>query len=235
MVRTKQSLERFTERARVALQLGEREARQRNCEYVGTEHLLLGLALEGHGIAAKVLETFHFDAARLRRYIEEVATDGSQWVGTGELTCTPRAEQVLECALEEAGNMGHAHVATEHLLLGLIRSGDCFATQLLMNYGLSAENVRDEVLRLLKEPWEEKLSRHWLGWCPRCRVEMIRGDAAVTHSASGWLSALIERGLSRGGFVFTPREEGPVEVISAKQSRAAWRCPQCGVIVIAGE
>jgi len=159
MVRTKHSLERFTDRARVALQLGEREARQRNYEYVGTEHLLLGL----------------------------------------------------------------------------MRSDDSFPTQLLMNYGLSAENVRDEVLRLLNEPWEEKLSRHWLGWCPRCRVEMIRGDATVTHSASGWLSALIARGLSRGGLVFTPREEGPMEVISAKQSRAAWRCTQCGVIVIAGE
>lgn len=235
MVRTKHSLERFTDRARVALQLGEREARQRNYEYVGTEHVLLGLALEGHGIAAKVLETFHFDAARLRRCIDEVATDGPQWVGAGELTCTPRAEQALEYALEEAGNMGHAHVATEHLLLGLMRSDDSFPTQLLMNYGLSAENVRDEVLRLLNEPWEEKLSRHWLGWCPRCRVEMIRGDAMVTHSASGWLSARIARGLSRGGLVFTPREEGSMEVISAGRSRAAWRCPQCGVIVIAGE
>ncbi|NIA22426.1 MAG: AAA family ATPase, partial [Anaerolineaceae bacterium] len=141
--------ERFTDRARKVTALAQQEAQRFNHEYVGTEHLLLGLVKEGSGVAANCLKNMGTDLKKIRIEVEKIVKSGPQMVTMGKLPQTPRAKKVIEFAIEEARMLGHNYVGTEHLLLGLLREQDGVAAQVLMNLGLRLEEVREEVLKLL--------------------------------------------------------------------------------------
>ncbi|MEZ0230266.1 MAG: ATP-dependent Clp protease ATP-binding subunit, partial [Planctomycetota bacterium] len=141
--------DRFTDRARKVMGLARQEAQRFNHEYIGTEHILLGLIQEGSGVAANVLRNLDVDLDKIRREVEKIVQSGPSMVTMGQLPFTPRAKKVLELSVEEASNLGHNYIGTEHLLLGLIRENEGVAAQVLMNLGLKLEEVREEVLELL--------------------------------------------------------------------------------------
>ena len=141
--------ERFTDRARKVMQLANQEAQRFNHEYIGTEHILLGLVKEGSGVAANVLKNLDVDLRKIRLEVEKIVQSGPDLVTMGKLPQTPRAKKVIEYAMEEARNLNHNYVGTEHLLLGLLREQEGVAAQVLMNLGLKLEDVREEVLNLL--------------------------------------------------------------------------------------
>ncbi|WP_442484323.1 ATP-dependent Clp protease ATP-binding subunit [Aeoliella sp. SH292] len=141
--------ERFTDRARKVMQLANQEAQRFNHEYIGTEHVLLGLIKEGSGVAANVLKNLDVDLRKIRLEVEKLVQSGPDMVTMGRLPQTPRAKKVIEYSMEEARNLNHNYVGTEHILLGLLREQEGVAAQVLMNLGLKLEEVRDEVLNLL--------------------------------------------------------------------------------------
>ncbi len=143
--------ERFTDRARKVMQLANQEAQRFNHEYIGTEHILLGLVKEGSGVAANVLKNLDVDLRKIRLEVERIVQhgQGGDQVVMGRLPHTPRAKKVIEYSIEEARNLNHSYVGTEHLLLGLLREQEGVAAQVLMNLGLKLEDVREEVLNLL--------------------------------------------------------------------------------------
>ncbi|MDR0337985.1 MAG: ATP-dependent Clp protease ATP-binding subunit [Planctomycetaceae bacterium] len=141
--------ERFTDRARKVMQLANQEAQRFNHEYIGTEHLLLGLIKEGSGVAANVLKNLDIDLRKIRHEVEKLVRSGPDLVTMGRLPQTPRAKKVIEYSMEEARNLNHNYVGTEHLLLGLLREQEGVAAQVLMNLGLRLDEVRREVLNLL--------------------------------------------------------------------------------------
>src|SRR5215471_7740873 len=141
--------ERFTDRARKVMQLANQEAQRFNHEYIGTEHILLGLVKEGSGVAANVLKNLDIDLRKIRLEVEKIVQSGPDMVTMGKLPQTPRAKKVIEYSIEEARNLNHNYVGTEHLLLGLLREQEGVAAQVLMNLGLKLEDVREEVLSLL--------------------------------------------------------------------------------------
>ena len=143
--------ERFTDRARKVMQLANQEAQRFNHEYIGTEHVLLGLVKEGSGVAANVLKNLDVDLRRIRIEVERIVQPGAggDQVVMGRLPHTPRAKKVIEYSIEEARNLNHNYVGTEHLLLGLLREQEGVAAQVLLNLGLKLEDVREEVLNLL--------------------------------------------------------------------------------------
>src|SRR6266568_3922769 len=141
--------ERFTDRARKVMQLANQEAQRFNHEYIGTEHILLGLVKEGTGVAANVLKNLDIDLRKIRLEVEKIVQAGPDMVTMGKLPQTPRAKKVIEYSIEEARNLNHNYVGTEHLLLGLLREQEGVAAQVLMNLGLRLEDVREEVLNLL--------------------------------------------------------------------------------------
>ena len=141
--------ERFTDRARKVMALANQEAQRFNHEYIGTEHILLGLVKEGSGVGANVLKNLDVDLRKVRLEVEKLVKSGPDMVTMGKLPQTPRAKKVIEFAIEEARALNHNYVGTEHLLLGLLREHDGVAAQVLMNLGLKLEEVREEVLNLL--------------------------------------------------------------------------------------
>ncbi len=141
--------ERFTDRARKVMQLANQEAQRFNHEYIGTEHILLGLVKEGSGVAANVLKNLDIDLRKIRLEVEKIVQAGPDMVTMGKLPQTPRAKKVIEYSIEEARNLAHNYVGTEHLLLGLLREQEGVAAQVLMNLNLKLEDVREEVLNLL--------------------------------------------------------------------------------------
>jgi ATP-dependent Clp protease ATP-binding subunit ClpC len=141
--------ERFTDRARKVMALANQEAQRFNHEYIGTEHILLGLVKEGSGVGANVLKNLDVDLRKVRLEVEKLVKSGPEMVTMGKLPQTPRAKKVIEFAIEEARQLNHNYVGTEHLLLGLLRENDGVAAQVLMNLGLKLEEVREEVLNLL--------------------------------------------------------------------------------------
>ncbi|MCS6977320.1 MAG: ATP-dependent Clp protease ATP-binding subunit [Gemmatales bacterium] len=155
--------EKFTDRARKVMQLANQEAQRFNHEYIGTEHILLGLVKEGSGVAANVLKNLDIDLRKIRLEVEKIVQSGPEMVTMGKLPQTPRAKKVIEYAIEEARNLNHNYVGTEHLLLGLLREQEGVAAQVLMNLGLKLEDVREEVLNLLghnnMEPSESSSER----------------------------------------------------------------------------
>jgi len=140
---------RFTERARKVILLAKEEAKRFNHDYIGTEHILLGLVREGEGVAAAVLASFGLSPDKIRIEVEKLVQPGPTTVVSGDLPFTPKAKKVIELAMEEARSLGHNYIGTEHLLLGLIREGEGVASQVLVNLGLELEKVRDEVMNLL--------------------------------------------------------------------------------------
>jgi ATP-dependent Clp protease ATP-binding subunit ClpC len=147
--------ERFTDRARKVMQLANQEAQRFNHEYIGTEHILLGLVKEGTGVAANVLKNLDIDLRKIRMEVEKIVQAGPDMVTMGKLPQTPRAKKVIEYSIEEARNLNHNYVGTEHLLLGLLREQEGVAAQVLMNLGLKLEDVREEVLNLLGHNMEQ--------------------------------------------------------------------------------
>lgn len=142
---------RFTERAQRVILIAQEEAKRLNHDYVGTEHILLGLIALGEGVAAQVLANLGVDLRRVRAEIEKIVGTGDNVMLLGEIPFTPRTKKVLELSVEEAQNMGHNYVGTEHLLLGLIREEEGVAARVLENIGVRLDLVREEVINLLGE------------------------------------------------------------------------------------
>ncbi|MEV6873713.1 ATP-dependent Clp protease ATP-binding subunit [Amycolatopsis sp. NPDC051128] len=140
--------ERFTDRARRVVVLAQEEARMLNHNYIGTEHILLGLIHEGEGVAAKALESLGIALEGVRQQVEEIIGQGQQ-APSGHIPFTPRAKKVLELSLREALQLGHNYIGTEHILLGLIREGEGVAAQVLVKLGADLNRVRQQVLQLL--------------------------------------------------------------------------------------
>lgn len=140
---------RFTERARKVIILAKEEARRFNHDYIGTEHILLGLIREGEGVAATVLQKMGVSLENIRLEIEKLVQPGPATQIIGDIPFTPRAKKALELAAEEARSLGHNYIGTEHLLLGLIREGEGVASQVLLNLGMDLNTVRNEVMELL--------------------------------------------------------------------------------------
>jgi len=140
--------ERFTDRARRVVVLAQEEARMLNHNYIGTEHILLGLIHEGEGVAAKALEALNISLEAVRSQVEEIIGQGQQ-APSGHIPFTPRAKKVLELSLREALQLGHNYIGTEHILLGLIREGEGVAAQVLVKLGADLARVRNQVIQLL--------------------------------------------------------------------------------------
>jgi ATP-dependent Clp protease ATP-binding subunit ClpC len=140
--------ERFTDRARRVVVLAQEEARMLNHNYIGTEHILLGLIHEGEGVAAKALESMGISLEGVRAQVEEIIGQGQQ-APSGHIPFTPRAKKVLELSLREALQLGHNYIGTEHILLGLIREGEGVAAQVLVKLGADLNRVRQQVIQLL--------------------------------------------------------------------------------------
>lgn len=140
---------RFTERARKVIQLAQEEAQRLQHNYIGTEHLLLGLVREGEGIAAKVLINMGVDLDKVRSAVESIIGRGDHVV-LGEVGLTPRAKKVIELAVDEAQRLNHHYIGTEHLLLGLLREGEGIGAGVLESFGLSLEEVRAKIIQALE-------------------------------------------------------------------------------------
>ncbi len=140
--------ERFTDRARRVVVLAQEEARRLDHNYVGTEHVLLGLIIEGEGIAARALESLGIDLEAVRQQVEEIVGRGQE-ASPRHILFTPRAKKVLELSLRESMQLGHNYISTEHILLGLIREGDGVAAQVIVRLGADLNQVRHEVIQLL--------------------------------------------------------------------------------------
>jgi hypothetical protein len=176
--------ERFTDRARKVMQLANQEAQRFNHEYIGTEHILLGLVKEGAGVAANVLKQFGIDMRKVRLEVEKIAQSGPRMVTMGKRPQTPRAKKVIEYAIEEARGLDHNWVGTEHLLLGLLRETEGVAAIVLMNMGLNLDDVRREAVKLL-------------GASEQSPSEVVPGPAAVTVEAATLLEELNKTNAAR--------------------------------------
>ena len=143
--------ERFTERARQVVVLAQDEARALKHNYIGTEHILLGLLREEEGLAARVLESLDITVEEVRAQVARIVGQGDE-VTTGQIPFTPRAKKVLELALREALSLGHNYIGTEHILLGLVRENEGVAARILLDFDADAEKIRGELGRALSQP-----------------------------------------------------------------------------------
>src|SRR5579859_2737874 len=143
--------ERFTERARQVVVLAQEEARTLKHNYIGTEHILLGLLREEEGLAARVLESLDITVERVRAQVVRIVGSGEE-VTSGQIPFTPRAKKVLELALREALSLGHNYIGTEHILLGLVRENEGVAARILLDFDADAEKIRNEIIRVLSGP-----------------------------------------------------------------------------------
>ena len=143
--------ERFTERARQVVVLAQEEARTLKHNYIGTEHILLGLLREEEGLAARVLESLEITVERVRAQVVRIVGSGEE-VTSGQIPFTPRAKKVLELALREALSLGHNYIGTEHILLGLVRENEGVAARILLDFDADSEKIRNEVIRMLSGP-----------------------------------------------------------------------------------
>lgn len=141
--------DRFTERARKVIILAKEEAKRFNHDYIGTEHILLGLIKEGESVAAAVLQNLGLSLDTIRLEVEKLVQFGPSTIVSGDIPFTPKAKKVIELAMDEARRLGHNYIGTEHLLLGLIKEGEGVASHVLMNIGLDLNKVRSEVIKLL--------------------------------------------------------------------------------------
>ncbi len=142
--------DKFTDRARKVLTLAQDEAQRFNHNYIGTEHLLLGLVREGEGVAARVLENMNVELSKVRTAVEFIIGRGDRPV-VGEVGLTPRAKRVIELAIDEARRLGHNYIGTEHLLLGLVREGEGIAAGVLESLGVNLDKVRHQVIHVLSQ------------------------------------------------------------------------------------
>jgi ATP-dependent Clp protease ATP-binding subunit ClpA len=183
--------ERFTDRARRVVVLAQEEARMLNHDYIGTEHLLLGLIHEGRGVAAKALESLGISLEVVRQQVEEIIGLGQQ-APSGHIPFTPRAKKVLELSLREALQLGQDYIGTEHILLGMIREGDGVAAQVLVKLGADLNRVRQRVIQLVTGRHGEEVTGEasWQG--ERARTG-LPDDAFTRIDALDHRLAAIER------------------------------------------
>jgi ATP-dependent Clp protease ATP-binding subunit ClpC len=173
--------ERFTDRARRVVVLAQEEARMLNHNYIGTEHLLLGLIHEGKGVAVTALESLGINLDAVRQQVEEIIGQGEQ-APSGHIPFTPRAKKVLELSLREATQLGQDHIGTEHLLLGLIREGDGVAAQVLVKLGADVNRVRQQVIQLVHGRAGEDVTGEGSGLGKRARAQLP--DVTLTRGSS---------------------------------------------------
>jgi ATP-dependent Clp protease ATP-binding subunit ClpC len=192
--------ERFTERARQVVVLAQDEARTLKHNYIGTEHILLGLLREEEGLAARVLDTLDITVEEVRAQVARIVGQGDE-VTTGQIPFTPRAKKVLELALREALSLGHNYIGTEHILLGLVRENEGVAARILLDFDADAEKIRNEIIRMLSGPGRppteplggrRRVRQHaqLLVACPSCAtpIETVSTDRPNTRfsvSAAG--------------------------------------------------
>ena len=143
--------ERFTERARQVVVLAQDESRTLGHDYIGTEHILLGLLREEEGLAARVLESLDLTIERVRAQVVSIVGLG-ETAATGQIPFTPNAKEALEFSLREALSLGHDWIGTEHILLGLVRATDGVAARILLDFGADADTIRNEVIRMMSGP-----------------------------------------------------------------------------------
>jgi ATP-dependent Clp protease ATP-binding subunit ClpC len=173
--------ERFTDRARNVVVLAQQEARLLKHNYIGTEHILLGLVRESDGLAAKALEALGIGLEAVREQVEEIIGRG-QKSPSGHISFTPRGKKVLELSLREALQFGHNYIGTEHILLGIIREGEGVAAQVLVNLGGDLKTVRQQVIQLLKEkPTTEELPQ--AAQARAARLAESVGEAGIVSRA----------------------------------------------------
>jgi len=186
-------LERFTDRARRVVKLAEEEARRLDHNYIGTEHILLGLIREGEGVAAKALESLGISLDAARQQVEEIIGQGQQ-VPSEVIPFTPRSKKVLELSLRESLQLGHDYIGTEHILLGLIREGDGVAAQVLVKLGADLNRVRHQVIQLIAGQRPQPGSLPPREGAPateaRARLDAIEGQLAAIE---GQLAAVEQR------------------------------------------
>jgi ATP-dependent Clp protease ATP-binding subunit ClpC len=144
--------EGFTDRARMVMQLANEEARRFNHEYVGTEHILLGLIKGGDSVATHVLKNLGVDVRKIRLVVEKILERGLEVAPLANLPYTPRAMKVVDYATEESRRFKHDSIGTEHILLGMLREERCAAALILANFGLRLERTREEIEKVLKQP-----------------------------------------------------------------------------------
>ena len=188
--------ERFTDRARRVVVLAQEEARMLNHNYIGTEHILLGLIHEGEGVAAKALESLGISLEAVRQQVEEIIGQGQQ-APSGHIPFTPRAKKVLELSLREALQLGHNYIGTEHILLGLIREGEGVAAQVLVRLGADLNRVRQQVIQLLhgyrgEEP-ETAHAGPWPGPVGRGERRLLSQVQARVNAIDSRLSVIEQR------------------------------------------
>lgn len=147
--------ERFTERARQVVVFAQDEARQRKHNYIGTEHILMGLIREESGIGAKVLDGLDITLEEVSQSVNRIVGEGDE-LTAGQVPFTPRAKKVMELALREALSLGHNYIGTEHILLGIVRENDGVAARILLDFDADAEKIRNEIIRLLSGPGRQK-------------------------------------------------------------------------------
>ncbi len=179
--------ERFTDRARRVVVLAQEEAKRLNHDYVGTEHILLGLIHEGEGVAAKALESLGISLDAVRQQVEEIIGQGQQ-APSEHLPFTPRAKKVMELSLREALQLGHDYIGTEHILLGLIREGDGVAAQVLIRLGADLNRVRQQVIAVLYQSKEPRLARR-----PAEEGAPLPEVQARLDAVEDWLAAVEQR------------------------------------------
>ena len=169
--------ERFTERARQAVVLAQEEARGLRHNYIGTEHILLGLVREDQGVAAQVLLSLEITIDPLREQVVRIVGSGEEEI-SGQIPFTPRAKKVLELGLREALSLGHNYIGTEHILLGLVRENEGVAARILLDFDADSEKIRNAVIRMLPGPDDQRAGgRAQLDLDPVIRV----GTSAAVH------------------------------------------------------
>jgi len=198
--------ERFTDRARRVVVLSQEEARLLNHNYIGTEHILLGLLREGDGVAAEALESLEISLEAVRQQVEEIIGRGQQ-APSGHIPFTPRAKRVLELSLRESRQLGDDYISTEHILLGLIREGEGVGAQVLVRLGADLDRSRRQVIRLVADRDPEATGRVAVAGGVGAGVLLPHTAADVQHALTKIMERIeaIERHL---GMTVPPAEPG---------------------------
>jgi ATP-dependent Clp protease ATP-binding subunit ClpC len=178
--------ERFTERARQVVVLAQDEARVLRHNYIGTEHLLLGLLREEEGLAARVLGELGVELEAVRAQVVRVVGEGDE-IATGQIPFTPRAKKVLELSLRESRALGHQYIGTEHILLGLVRENDGVAARLLLELGVDADTIREAIGSLLLGPGGTVSAMTMTPTAPRTGAARGAHIAPAALLVTGWL------------------------------------------------
>jgi len=206
--------ERFTDRARRVVVLAQQEARRLDHNYIGTEHILLGLIHEGEGVAARALDSLGISLDAVRQQVEEIIGRGQQ-APSGHIPFTPRAKKVLELSLRESLQLGHDYIGTEHILLGLVREGGGVAAQILVKLGADLNQVRQQVIQLLhghqaKEPVS--------AWSTAGELRLLPAVKARMEAVEQRLTAIEQR---IGTGPDTSDLDGQIEIVRTEKEAAA--------------